>query len=144
MYSARCRAEEALKLWEFLRPMTCVSAKGYELLRFLFTQDADYLSLNLGLPECQYALDADMIEILRQRLEPPDPAPERRVRGRRVPRRSSSAQCRWTGPRHCCAGRMPPSKIWPHDSRRFTAPGAFWRMADDLAGGFSQQHKEPR
>jgi hypothetical protein len=80
VYSARCRAEEALKLWEFLRPMTCVSAKGYELLRFLFTQDADYLSLNLGLPECQYALEADMIEILRQRPELPDPAPERRVR----------------------------------------------------------------
>ena len=42
--------------------------------------DVDYLSLNLGLPECQYALDADMIEILQERPEPPDPAPERRVR----------------------------------------------------------------
>jgi hypothetical protein len=56
--------------------MTCVAAKGYELLRFLFTQDADYLSLNLGLPECQYGLDADMIEILLERPEPADAAPE--------------------------------------------------------------------
>lgn len=76
VYSARCRAEAALKLWEFPQPMTCVAAKGYELLRFLFTQDADYLSLNLGLPECQYGLDADMIEILLERPEPADAAPE--------------------------------------------------------------------
>ncbi len=131
-------------MWEFPRPMTCVSAKGYELLRFLFTQDADYLSLNLGLPECQYALDADMIEILQERPEPPDPAPERRVREPEGDPAKFLARCRWTGPRHCCAGRMPPSKIWPHDSRRFTAPWAFWRMAGGLAGGFSQQHKEPR
>lgn len=79
VYSARCRAEAALKLWEFPQPMTCVSAKGYELLRFLFTQDADYLSLNFGLPECQYALDADMIEILLERPEPTDERPARMV-----------------------------------------------------------------
>ncbi len=79
VYSAKCRAEAALKLWEYPQPMTCVSAKGHQLLRFLVTQDADELWLNFGLPECQYGMDPDMIDILLERPEPPDPEPPRVV-----------------------------------------------------------------
>lgn len=79
VYSAKTRAEQALKLWQFPAPMTCVSAKGWQLLQYLMVQDADYLWLNFGLRECQYGLDADMIDILLKRPEPPDPEPQVRV-----------------------------------------------------------------
>lgn len=58
--------------------MTCVSAKGYGLLRYLMTFKADIL-LNMGQKECQYDLDPDMIENLLERPEPPDPKPARVV-----------------------------------------------------------------
>jgi hypothetical protein len=99
--------------------------------------DVDYLSLNLGLPECQYALDADMIEILLERPEPPAPAPERRVR------EPEGDPVKFLGPVQMdwaatllrgedaafenLAARQPP----------FYRVRGVWRMADDLAGGFS-------
>jgi len=79
VYSSRSRAEQVLKLWEYPAPMICVSAKGYSLLRYLIAQDVDELWLNFGLPECQYCFDVDMIEILLERPEPPDPKPKRLV-----------------------------------------------------------------
>jgi len=67
VYSAKTRAEQALKLWPFPAPMTCVAAKGWQLLQYLIVQDADELWLNFGLPECQDGLDTDMIDILLKR-----------------------------------------------------------------------------
>lgn len=81
VYSSRSRAEQTLTLWTFPAPMICVASKGYQILRYLVTQGADELWLNFGLPECQYRLDPDMIDILLERPEPSDAprSPERMV-----------------------------------------------------------------
>ncbi|MBK8039075.1 MAG: SseB family protein [Verrucomicrobiaceae bacterium] len=78
-YTSRDRAEQALTLWAYPEPMIVVGAKGHPLLHLLRAQDVDELWLNFGLPECQCFLDPDMIDILLERPEPPDPPPARRL-----------------------------------------------------------------
>lgn len=80
IYSSELRARKGVEMHESQMPgkMSCVSAKGYPLLRFMTTFGADIL-LNMGQKECQYDLDADMIDILLERPEPPDDVPARRV-----------------------------------------------------------------
>jgi len=82
VYSSELRARKGVEMHEsqMLRKMTFVSAKGYQLLQYLMTYEADIL-LNMGQKECQYDLDADMIDILLKRPEPRDdsPAPARTV-----------------------------------------------------------------
>ena len=70
IYTAESRVEEAFAKWK-LSPaeMTYVSAPGYQLLRYLSEMNAS-LWINCGLPECQYHLDPDMVEILLSRPEP--------------------------------------------------------------------------
>ncbi|HEX8078104.1 MAG TPA: hypothetical protein VF511_09840 [Chthoniobacterales bacterium] len=74
IYTAECRAEEAFARFK-LAPATFhwISAKGYELLRFLNTFKESELWMNFGLPECHYHLDPDMVEILLSRGEPSAP-----------------------------------------------------------------------
>jgi hypothetical protein len=80
IYSSELRAQKGVEMHSERMPekMTCVSAKGYGLLRYMMTFDADIL-LNMGQKECQYQLDPDMIDILLERPEPPDPEPPRTV-----------------------------------------------------------------
>lgn len=71
LYTSYSRAEKAFATLK-LDPVTfaIISGQGFELLRYLIGFDASVL-VNLGLPECQYYLDTDLIEILLKR-----PAPE--------------------------------------------------------------------
>jgi hypothetical protein len=72
VYTAESRVKAAMELWKMLpSDMTYVSAPGYQLLRYIMTFDkVDYMWINAGLKECQYQLDADMVEILLSRPEP--------------------------------------------------------------------------
>lgn len=79
LYTSRQQAEQVMHLWPE-RPLTCVAAKGYGLLRLMMQQPADHLWLNLFVPGAQYTLDPDLVEMLLERPEPPDPAPPRVVR----------------------------------------------------------------
>jgi hypothetical protein len=75
IYTAECRAEKAFKKLKLSRTtFTWVSAPGHQLLQFLSPLDA-ILLINLGLPECEYFPDPDMIEILLSRPEPPAALP---------------------------------------------------------------------
>jgi hypothetical protein len=71
LYTAYNRAEAAFTALK-LDPATfaIISGQGFELLRYLKEHDANFL-MNLGLPECQYYLDPDMVDIVLER-----PAPE--------------------------------------------------------------------
>ncbi len=73
IYTAECRADDAFKKLKLSRATYhCIFAKGHELLRLLSGFEA-HLWMNLGLPECHYYLDPDMVEILLSRPEPPLP-----------------------------------------------------------------------
>ena len=75
LYTSAGRAQEAMKRLKLSpREYTFVSAKGWQLLNFLKEVDAD-LCMNLGIKEWQYMLDPDLVEILLERPEPPDPEP---------------------------------------------------------------------
>ncbi|MBE7497619.1 MAG: enhanced serine sensitivity protein SseB C-terminal domain-containing protein [Verrucomicrobiaceae bacterium] len=80
IYSSELRARKGVEMHESRMPgkMTCVSAKGHGLLRFMKTFGADIL-LNMGQKECQYDLDPDLIDYLLEQPEPPDPEPPRTV-----------------------------------------------------------------
>jgi hypothetical protein len=70
IYTSRDRAEQAFKVVNASpQQMTIVSAPGYQLLKYLSTFDA-HLWINCGLTDCQYGLDADMVDILLSRPEP--------------------------------------------------------------------------
>ncbi len=70
IYTSPDRVEAVFEQWKLSRAeWTCVSARGYQLLRYLMTFDAD-LWMNAGLKDCQYHLDPGMVEILLSRPEP--------------------------------------------------------------------------
>jgi len=69
IYTSDFRAEEASEKLKLPDKFWCISAKGHELLRFLSGFESE-LWMNFGLPECQYHLDPDMVEILLSRPEP--------------------------------------------------------------------------
>ena len=70
LFTSAARAQEAFtKLKLSPREMTIVSAPGYQLLKFVSSFDV-HLWINLGLTECQYHLDPNMVEILLSRPEP--------------------------------------------------------------------------
>jgi len=70
LYTARSRAQAAFEKYKISpQAMAIVSAPGYQLLKALKDGES-HLVLNLGLPECQYVLDPDMVEILLERPEP--------------------------------------------------------------------------
>ena len=72
LYTSESRVREIFEQWKISRTeYTCVSARGYQLLRYCMTfDDVDYLWINAGLEDCQYQLDTDMVEILLKRPEP--------------------------------------------------------------------------
>lgn len=72
LYTAECRARKAMEQWKISpADMTAISAPGYQLLRWFMTfDDVDYIWINPGLKECQFQLDADMVELLLSRPEP--------------------------------------------------------------------------
>jgi hypothetical protein len=80
LYTAPGRAQQAFAQWQISqRDWTIVSAPGYRLLKFLGTSEAE-LCLNLGVKDCQYHLDPDLVEILLSRPEPDyDAQPVRKV-----------------------------------------------------------------
>jgi SseB protein C-terminal domain len=80
LYTAGARAQEAFTKWNISKhDWTIVSAPGYQLLKLLTTFEAG-LTINLGLKDCQYHLDPDMVEILLSRPEPAyGPQPARKI-----------------------------------------------------------------
>jgi hypothetical protein len=70
LYTSPGRAEQAFAQWEISKhDWVVVSAPGYQLLKLLKDSEAD-LCVNVGVKECQYNLDPDMVEILLSRPEP--------------------------------------------------------------------------
>jgi hypothetical protein len=79
IYTSDFRAELAFEKLKLSDTFWWISAKGHELLRFLSGFESE-LWMNFGLPECQYHLDPDMVEILLSRPEPAAPdAPTEKV-----------------------------------------------------------------
>ena len=71
IYTAECRAREVMERRGISpQKMTCIYAQGYEVLRWLSTME-EKLCMNLGLKEWQKVLDADMVDILLRREQPP-------------------------------------------------------------------------
>ncbi len=70
LYTSPGRAQAAIAHWKMsTHDWTVVSAPGYQLLKFLTHSEAK-LYVNIGVKECQYQLDPDMVEILLSRPEP--------------------------------------------------------------------------
>lgn len=70
LYTSAGRAQEVVAKFKMSpRDWTVVSATGYQLLKLVGQMDSN-LCMNLGLKECQYNLDPDMVEILLSRPEP--------------------------------------------------------------------------
>lgn len=80
LFTSPARAQEAFPKLKLSRhDWTIVSAPGYQLLKAISHHDA-HLWINLGLPECHYHLDPDMVAILLSRPEPKyDAQPTRHV-----------------------------------------------------------------
>ena len=73
VYTSADRAREAMESCKIpAREFTCISAQGHGLLGYLSTIEGE-LWINAGLVECQYHLDADLLEILLSRPAPPPP-----------------------------------------------------------------------
>lgn len=82
LYTAQCRAQAAMKLWDIPPAQWApISAQGYGLLHYLHSMDKQ-ITMNCGLKDAQYTLDPDMVEILLSRPEPPpaESQPQRKVR----------------------------------------------------------------
>ena len=70
LYTSPGRAQQALAQWKMSpHDWAVVSAPGYQLLKMVATFDAN-LCINIGVKDCQYNLDPDMVEILLSRPEP--------------------------------------------------------------------------
>jgi len=70
LYTSPGRVEEIFQKWEISRAKwTLISAPGYQVLRWLSAPEY-HLVINLGLENCRYPLDPDMVEILLSRPEP--------------------------------------------------------------------------
>jgi hypothetical protein len=70
LYTSPGRAQQVFAQWKISqRDWVIVSAPGYQLLKLLSQHDAS-LCINVGLKDCQYNLDPDMVEILLSRPEP--------------------------------------------------------------------------
>ena len=70
LYTSPGRAQTVVAKWNISKhDWAIVSAPGYQLLKLLSDSEAS-LSINVGLKECQYTLDPDMVEILLSRPEP--------------------------------------------------------------------------
>ena len=80
LYTSPGRAQQALTQWKMSpHDWTVVSAPGYQLLKLLAGSEAN-LCINVGVKECQYGLDPDMVELLLARPEPKyDAQPARKV-----------------------------------------------------------------
>ena len=72
VHASAARANEAFEKFKISpHAFRIASAPGYQLLRFATKADPDAsLCMNLGLSECQFVLDPDMVEILLERPEP--------------------------------------------------------------------------
>jgi hypothetical protein len=70
LYTSPGRAQQALAQWKMSgHDWAVISAPGYQLLKWLGSSAAS-LCINIGVKECQYGLDPDMVEILLSRPEP--------------------------------------------------------------------------
>jgi SseB protein N-terminal domain len=80
LYTSPGRAQQAFAQWEISKhDWVVVSAPGYQLLKLLKDSEAS-LCINVGVKECQYNLDPDMVEILLSRPEPKyDEPPVRKI-----------------------------------------------------------------
>ena len=71
IYTAPSRVEAVFERLKISRAQfTFVSAPGYQLLKYLWSMNPDYLVMNEGVKECRYQLDPDIVEILLSRPEP--------------------------------------------------------------------------
>jgi len=80
LYTSPGRARQAFAQWKISKhDWVIVSAPGYQLLKLL-SGSAARLCINVGLKDCQYNLDPDMVEILLSRPEPQyDSKPGRKI-----------------------------------------------------------------
>lgn len=70
LYTSPGRAQQVFAQWKISqRDWVIVSAPGYQLLKLL-SDSAASLCINVGVKDCQYNLDPDMVEILLSRPEP--------------------------------------------------------------------------
>ena len=70
LYTSPGRAQQVFAQWKISRhDWVIVSAPGYQLLKLLSTSAA-HLCINVGLKDCQYGLDPDLVAILLSRPEP--------------------------------------------------------------------------
>lgn len=71
LYTSPERAAAVIKARDLDKAgLTYHGALGYELLQWFSMEEDAHLAVNLGLPECQYVLDPDMVEFLLARPKP--------------------------------------------------------------------------
>lgn len=70
IYTAECRAAEICEKWSVpLDEYHYVAAPGFPVLQLVSQGDYE-VYINAGLPDCQYHLDGDLVDILLQRPSP--------------------------------------------------------------------------